>query len=215
MSPRVFPETIETDSLALRRLSRDAVDPRDLYDRLGADAEGVDDVFAHVPQEPFATLGDAREWLVEAETGWDDGEVAQYGAFPTDGEAATAAPAAGEFAGFAALDVAWERRTGRPGVILARPFWGDGYAGECATALTDLALNRLDLDAVAVGYEAGNDRSRRVVESFVERYGGRKDGVLRNRTPLGDEIRDHHRYTVTRAEYRRAGGEDPDVTFDG
>lgn len=201
----MFPDAIETDSVVLRRLCRDAVDPRTLYDRFGAGAEEVDEVFAHVPQEPFASLRDAREWLDEAEAEWDDGEVAQYGVFPSDDE----------FAGFAALAVAWERRTGRPGVILARPFWGEGYAAECATALTDLALDRLDLEAVAIGYEAGNDRSKRVVEPFVERYGGQKDGVLRNRTPVGDEVRDHHRFTVTRAEYRRAGGADSDVTFDG
>ena len=70
-------------------------------------------------------------------------------------------------------------------------------------ALLRLAFDRLDLELVAIGYEDGNEKSKRAIEKFVETVGGQYDGVLRNRTPLGDEIADHHRYTVTREQYQQ------------
>ena len=70
-------------------------------------------------------------------------------------------------------------------------------------ALTELAFNRLDLELVAIGYEEGNERSQRAVEKFIDVVGGQYDGVLRNWTPIGDEIADHHRYTVTQGQYQQ------------
>lgn len=81
---------------------------------------------------------------------------------------------------------------------------GNGFAGECLRALTELSLDRLNLELVATGYESGNERSERAVEKFVDAVGGQYDGVVRNRTPVGDAILDHHRYTVTREQYRNA-----------
>ncbi|WP_331714081.1 GNAT family protein [Halobacterium sp. CBA1126] len=86
-------------------------------------------------------------------------------------------------------------------MTLDRPFWGEGYASDAADALAELAFETLDLDVVAIGYERGNERSERFVESFVERHGGQYDGVLRNWTRVGDDVLDHHRYTVTREQY--------------
>ena len=46
-----------------------------------------------------------------------------------------------------------------------------------------------------VTHEVGNEKSRRAVESYVERFGGRASD---------SDDPDQRRYTVTRAEYRRA-----------
>lgn len=186
----VFPERIDTESLTLRRLS-DA-DPFELYGCFAADSDDAAGVFEHVPQEPYATVKEAHDDLVDARSDWEDGDDAEYGVYP----------AADTLAGRAVLVPEWDRRTGRLGVILARPFWGEGYAGECALALTELAFDRLDLELVAIGHEAGNERSNGAVQKFVESVGGQYDGVLRNWTPIGDEIADHHRYTVSREEFR-------------
>ena len=56
---------------------------------------------------------------------------------------------------------------------------------------------------MAIVHEDGNEKSERAIEEFVETAGGQYNGVLRNRTPLYDEITDHHRYTVTREQYQQ------------
>ena len=189
----MFPKHIETDSLDLRQLSPDTVDVFELYELFAAGSEGVEAVFEYVPQEPYETVKDARGRLEKAESRWANRESAQYGVYADE-----------DLAGYAGLFLEWERHSGRLGFTFGREFWGNGYAGECAMALTELAFDRLDLGLVAIGYEDGNENSKRAIEKHIDRVGGQYDGLLRNWTPLGDEVADHHRYTVTREEYRRA-----------
>lgn len=191
----MFPETIETDSLTLNPLRETYVDVFDLYDLFAEESEGVADVFEYVPQEPYTSVKDARDRLGKAETAWEEADAAQYAVYTADDD----------LIGYAALSIEWERRTGTLGFILAKPYWGQGYAGECSMALIELAFNRLDLELVAIGYEEGNERSQRAVEKFIDAVGGQYDGVLRNWTPIGDEIADHHRYTVTQGQYQQTG----------
>ena len=67
--------------------------------------------------------------------------------------------------------------------------------------------DRLPRLAIAEPVEDGNDRSRRPVETYVEADGGGYDGPVRNATVRPDgRIIDHHRYTVTEAQYRDAAG---------
>ncbi|WP_089784782.1 GNAT family N-acetyltransferase [Natronobacterium haloterrestre] len=189
----MFPELLETDSLVLERFCRDRVNVTELYDLFREAREDVADVFEYVPQEPYATVKEVHDQLTDAEAEWDDRESAQYAVYADD-----------ELAGYTGLFPEWNRHTGRIGFILGKPYWGNGYAGDCATAMTELAFDRLGLETVAIGYEDGNKRSERAIEKFVESAGGQYDGRLRNWTPIGDRIADHHRYTVTREEFRRA-----------
>jgi len=189
----MFPEHVETASLELRQLCTSEVDVFELYDLFAAGSDGVEEVFESVPQEPYDTVRDASERLEKAESRWADGEQAQYGVY-----------AGGDLAGYAGLFPEWERQSARIGFILGREFWGNGYAGEIAMALTEVAFDRLDLAVVAIGYEQGNERSERAVEKFVDRVGGQYEGTLRNWTPLGEEVADHHRYSVTREEFEDA-----------
>lgn len=186
----MFPDTIETDSLTLAQFTEANVDVFELYD-LFTQSDDARDVFRHVPQEPYSSVKDARDTLDKAETAWEETEAAQYAAYTTDDT----------LAGYAVLSINWARQTGDLGFIFAKPYWGHGYAGECAIALTELAFDRLDLELVSMGYEEGNDRSKQAVEKFIDAVGGQYDGVLRNWTPIGDEIADHHRYTVMKEQY--------------
>lgn len=183
----MFPQTVRTDSLTLRQFTESNVDVTELYD-LFADCEDTRDVFRYVPQEPYSSVTEARDELDGADTAWEEAEAARYAVYTADDA----------LAGYAVLSTDWSRRTGDLGFVFAKPYWGRGYAGECATALTELAFDSLDLELVSIGHEEGNDRSKRAVEKFVDAVGGRYDGVLRNWTPIGDDIVDHHRYTVTR-----------------
>jgi len=150
----MFPEHIETESLELRQLSEASVDVFELYELFSDSRGDVTEVFEHVPQEPYATVNETRERLQKAQSAWDDGDAAQYAIVTADEE----------LAGFTGLFLEWERKSARIGFILGKPYWGNGYAGECAMALTDLAFDRLDLELVAIGHEAGNERSNRAIE---------------------------------------------------
>lgn len=188
----MFPETLETESLMLEQFCEDHVDVFELYDLFRADADGIEDVIEYVPQDPYRTPKEAAEDLAEFEDHWEDRAEAQYAVFADD-----------NLAGHTGIVLEWKRRSGRLGLILDSEYWGRGYARECAMALTELAFERLDLDLVAIGHETGNDRSMRAIEKYIESVGGQKDGVLRNWTPVGDDLLAHHRYTVTKEEYER------------
>ena len=193
----MFPREIETDRLRLERLCHDTVDVYEYYE-LWATAHP--EVFEHLSATPFATVKEASDEIDDAETFWDDGHTATYLVRPKEGEAH-----AGVLAGRTSLDCEWDRGVGRLGIMLSRPFWGRGYSGERAGALLELAFERLHLSVVSVNHRDGNERSRRAIEKYVDEYGGQYDGVKRDaRTP--DEIEIHHRYSVTRAEYRDAVG---------
>ena len=189
----MFPETIETDRLTLTRFCQSNVDTFALYSLFADGEESTVGVFEYVPQEPHRSVKDAHDQLAEAKAKWSEHQAAQYAVYTP----------AGDLTGYAVLSIDWDRRTGTLGFILAKSFWGQGYAGECAMALTELAFDRLDLDIVAIGYEEGNQRSKRPVEKYIDTVGGQYDGILRNWTPIGDDIADHYRYTVTEEQYRR------------
>lgn len=190
----MFPEHLETDTLVFKRFCERQVDVFDLYDLFAEDADGVEDVFRYVPQEPFTSVKEARDQLVEAESSWDEAESAQYAVYTDDDT----------LAGYMGLFLEWDRQLARMGFTLGKQHWGNGYAGECATALTDLAFDRLDLDVVAIDHADGNERSKRAIEKFIDSVGGQYDGVLRNWMSIGDGVADHHRYTVTREQYQKS-----------
>lgn len=189
----MFPRTLETDALILTQFCETQVDLFDLYDLFTEERDGTADVFEYVPQEPYSSVKDAYDQLIEAEGSWEEAESAQYAVHTGNNV----------LVGHTGLVFEWERRIARIGFTLGKQYWGRGYAGECATALTDLAFERLDLDVVALDYADGNERSKRAIEKFIETVGGQYDGILRNWASIGDEIADHHRYTITQEQYRQ------------
>jgi hypothetical protein len=82
-----------------------------------------------------------------------------------------------------------------------RGTWSTRRRSGAATPTASRGTRRSTLALVAVGYEDGNERSKRLVEAFAAEYGGRYDGRLCNWTPVGDRVLDHHRYSVSRAEW--------------
>lgn len=187
----MFPEHLETERLTLSQFCHDCVDAGTLYELFAASTDDSAAVFEYVPQTPFQTFKDAHDMIERAESSWETGEMAMYAVYRSNEE----------LAGYAALSLEWERRTGTIGMILAPPYWGREYAGECADLLTELAFEHLDLELVTIGYEKGNEKSERMVEKYIETYGGQYDGLLRNWTPIDDTVLDHHRYTVTQEQY--------------
>jgi RimJ/RimL family protein N-acetyltransferase len=193
----MFPERLETERLSLVRFGHDTVDLHELYRALSADE--MERVSRFMPWEPHATIRETYEFVERAEERWEDHRRATYAIRPREGE-----PDAGAYAGNATLAFDWRRRTAKPGIWLRKPFWGRGYSGERAAALLELAFDELDLELVAVTHNVANENARRSIERYVDRFGGQRDGLLRNWTPYRGEVADAYRYTITRDGYREA-----------
>lgn len=188
----MFPTEIETERLRLVRLCREHVTARELYEYMSTEAPTIDEINEYVHWEPHRTLQETHDYLEEVEQLWDDRTQATYLVSAKEEDA---------LAGVTNLRIGWERRAAELGIWLRPPYWGRGYAGERAGALFELAFDRLDLELVGAAHQTGNEKSKRAIEKYVDRHGGQYDGILRNWIPKGDEVRDIHRYTVSREQY--------------
>lgn len=202
----MFPAAIETERLRLERLDREHVDPFEVYEvSSGSD---MNEVWRYTPFDPHETVHEAAEYVDEAVERWESAESADYAIRPREGE-----DGAGEFVGSGFLNTEWDRRTGRLGIWLAKPFWGRGYSEERAAALLALAFARLDLQMVAVTHNVDNEKSRRAVEKYVDRFGGRREGVLRNFVAYGEGVSDEVRYSISREEWLEHRPDEVDIRF--
>lgn len=197
----LFPERVETDRLVLEALRPDTVDPLTYYEH--ASGAAADEVTTYLPWDPHEHPKETLDALRDAEAAREAGEHAEYVIRPRDGE-----DGAGTFAGTTGIYPKWDRQTATFGIWLRPRFWGRGYSGERAAAMLRLAFDRLDLKFVAVSHIDGNEKSRRAVETYIERFGGQHEGLLRNWQVNDDgTVVDMHRYTITHAQYTAATGE--------
>jgi ribosomal-protein-alanine N-acetyltransferase len=193
----VFPEHLETDRLRLDRLCRDNVSARAYYDAFGARRDDVAEETRYLPWDPLESVGEAADRLDHFERQWEERERAEYLIRPKEGE-----QGAGEIAGTAGLICEWDKDLAMPAIWLRKPFWGRGYSGERADALLELAVDRLDFGVVAIPLHRDNEKSYSAVERYVERHGGRYEGLLRHHAGRYDEPVDHHRFSISQSEYR-------------
>ena len=197
----MFPETIETDRLRLTRLCRDRVSPSEFYAVAGrGQTETIDEETQFVSWNPHEHPKESADVLDSFEEAWDEGESATYAIYPREGE-----PGSGELAGNTGLNLHWETQRAELGIWLRKPFWGRGYSGERAAALLEVAFDRLDLEVVSVAHVPENDNSQRAIERYVDRFGGRREGRLRNELRDSDgRIHDVVRYSISCDEWASA-----------
>lgn len=189
----MFPERIETDRLELTALTPETVDVLDYYAICSGNAgDDVDALTEYLPWDPHDTPKETKEYLDGLADRRAAGENAEYLVEPLSDD---------RIAGAVGLAPHWDRRTGELGIWLREPFWGRGYYGEAFAELARVAFDQLDLEAVEIVHRHGNEKSRRATEKFVERWGGRHEGRLRNYWTGPGDIADAHRYTVTREEW--------------
>jgi len=201
----MFPETIETERLRFRPRWPEEVDVHECYAICSADP-GIDEVTEYVTWSPHETIEETQEFLERGKSRWEDSEAAGYVIRPKGGE-----DGAGDVAGFTGFGIDWDKRTAVLGLWLRKRFWGRGYSGERAAALCEVAFDHLDLEIVAVSHHPDNEQSERAIEKYVDRFGGRREGVLRNQLEyLDGSVHDEVRYTISQAEWRKAtdGGTD-------
>lgn len=193
----LFPESLTTERLEMKRLTSDSVTLRELHGLFGEPEEGRNEELRHLMQEPYQTLNgtaDFRDWL---ESAWNEGNVASYTIRPAEGE-----PDAGAFAGLTTLEVDWDRSAAELGVVLDQQFWNRGYSQERAKALCRVAFRQLGLEIVEITSSVDNDLAKSSIDSYINDIGGHYVGVLHNHVvDDNDERIDCHRYTITRQEY--------------
>lgn len=83
------------------------------------------------------------------------------------------------------------------GYLLGRPHWGFGYMHEALQALLDYAFNRMNLNRLEADIDPRNLASAKT----LERLGFKREGHLRERWIVGDEITDTWLYGLLRREW--------------
>lgn len=202
----VFPRRLETDRLVFERVCHERIDPFSLYEFLLR--EGWQEAAAeHMPWFRFERLDQVVEFVDEAEQQWAEGDTARYLLRSKDED--------GVIVGTTAYGPEWKARRAGSGIVLATEYWGRGYGTERASAFVELTFERYDLDAYYATCAAGNERSRRMIERYVDRYGGRHEGLLRQHSPRPDgEVTDQHRFTILQDEYEVATADVETLAFD-
>lgn len=196
----LFPAELSSERLRYERVYPGETDSFEVYEAAGHRADRIDEVTRYLTWDPHRTPKASQGFVEVAGEQFDANEGAHYVVRPREGE-----DGAGTFAGTTGLSVDWDRETATLGLWLRPQFWGRGYSGERAARFFELAFDRLDLALVAVEHDADNDQSRRAIERYVERFGGRKEGLLRNGATRQDGTAyDVVRYSVSREEWRTA-----------
>jgi len=97
---------------------------------------------------------------------------------------------------------AFDRRNHRceMGYILAHPHWGKGYMVEALTALLGYAFGPLELHRVEADIHPDNIASERI----LQRLHFQKEGHLRERWFVGDEVSDSIIYGLLRKDWEAA-----------
>jgi len=192
----MFPSSFETERLRFERFCGANVSARELYDLVSYRSDTIETEAEYLPWNPVRTVDDAAQRIEEYERQWADRERAEWLIRPKQGE-----DGADAIAGSAGLLFRWDRDSALPAIWLREPFWGRGYSGERADALLRIAFEELDIGVVAVPIHGENERSRRAVEKYVDRHGGRYEGLLRNHATRDDGPVNHYRSSISRAEY--------------
>jgi RimJ/RimL family protein N-acetyltransferase len=208
----VFPETMRTPRLRYERVD-DAVDAFERYEWTRSSRDARERETAYVTQQPDPHPKATRDELDAFGEAFDDAERATWAVLlrpgEPDAEGDPVEPDDRVHVGVASLDALWAKRRVHTGVSLYRPYWGRGYAGERASALLKVAFDVLGLEVASVAHFEGNENSRRQMETWVTRFGGREDGYFRNWVPRDGGDREPwnlRAYSITAADYSDAGG---------
>jgi RimJ/RimL family protein N-acetyltransferase len=192
----LFPTELESERLRYEHLNPEAFDPMELYQHVQAGAPHIDEITEYVTWDPHEHPRQTHDWVRQQGEAFENGDGVTYVVRPKDGEHA------GEFAGLSGLGIDWDRQTAELGIWLRKPFWGRGYSGERAGRLLELAFDHLDLEVVTVSHDPENDKSRKAIQAYVDRFGGQKEGRLRNDIVMNGEPRDSIRYSIAAEEWK-------------
>ena len=195
MPPTLFPTRIESDRLWFERISPDTVDLFEFYEFVTSDA-WQEDATEHMPWFRCDRLDEVHEFVSTANEAWEAADTARYLLRTVDDR---------ELIGITGYGPEWEARRAGSGVVLASDQWGIEYGLERASVFVELTFELYDLDAYYATCAAANERSRRMIEKYVDTYGGRYEGLLRQHSPRPNgDVTDQHRFSILRSEFEEA-----------
>lgn len=192
----LFPTELESSRLRYEHLHPDSFDSMELYQHVQAGAPHIDKITAHLNWDPHEHPKETVDWVSQCGENYESGEGVSYVLRPKEGERG------GELAGLTGLGIDWDCKRAELGIWLRKPFWGRGYSGERAGRMLELAFDRLDLEVVTVSHDPENENSRNAIQSYVDRFGGHKEGRLRNDIVMNGEPRDSIRYSIAVEEWQ-------------
>jgi [ribosomal protein S5]-alanine N-acetyltransferase len=105
----------------------------------------------------------------------------------------------GEFCGGAGLRIERWQHQGELGYWLGVPYWGKGYATECARAVVHYGFDDLKLHRIYASHLAHNPASGRV----LQKIGMRREGRLRAHIFKWDKFYDAEFYGILSTDPRR------------
>ncbi|WGS47648.1 GNAT family N-acetyltransferase (plasmid) [Burkholderia sp. JSH-S8] len=176
--------TLTTARLTLRPLKEE--DAHALFE-IWSDAEAM----RYFSFSVMVSLDEARERVARKLTTAADG---------TDFNCVLESRATGEVLGECALfHTNAQCRRAEIGFSLKRRHWGSGYMGEAAAALVEHAFGALNLNRLEADIDPRNVASARV----LERLGFVREGLLRERWIVGNEVSDSALYGLLGRERRR------------
>jgi RimJ/RimL family protein N-acetyltransferase len=177
------PIVIPTESLTLRFLSE-------------ADLPAVYDIFSH-PEvmrywsyPPWNDISQAQQWLIEVQEGYRTRNDIQFGI-----ERHADHVLVGTCTLFQFHPVS---RRAELGYALGRPYWGFGYMHTALQALLGYTFQTLNLNRLEADIDPRNLASART----LERLGFQKEGYLRERWIVNDEVSDTALYGLLRREWQ-------------
>lgn len=169
--------------LTLRRLDED--DVAALFN-IFSDAE----VMRYWSTLPMTHLDEARQKVTASLEGYRTGDALQLGIEHT---------AERVLIGTCTLfSFHWTSRRAEIGYSLARAYWGTGYMNEALTSLIDHAFGALQLRRLEADIDPRNERSAK----SLERLGFQREGYLRERWMVGEEVSDSALYGLLAREWR-------------
>ena len=203
----MFPGMFSTSRLSFERFCRRNISAKEVYDVISTDSPTIVEETKYLPWNPARTVHEAEERIDNFQTQWEDRSRAEWLIREEDGTDEL------PFIGSTGIICQWEKDLALFAIWLRKPYWGQGYSGERADALLKIAFELLDFDVVGIPLHSENTKSYNAVGKYVERHGGRYEGVLRNHAGRYEEPADHHRFTISQKEYRSADGVETTVTL--
>ena len=172
---------LETSRLILRK-----VRPDDLH---AVHAYASDPaVTEHLVWEPHRTMDETRRSIGETVRRYEDGQLAPWAIQLHDGARMIGT------CGF----VVWYRHDARAEIayVVARPYWGRGYATEAVRAVVDFGFAQMGLNRIEGRCMVENAASSRVMEKAGMRY----EGTMRQQILAKGRFRDVKLYAILRED---------------
>jgi RimJ/RimL family protein N-acetyltransferase len=181
------PIVIETENLTLRSINE-------------ADLPAVYEIFSH-PEvmrywsyPPWTDRSQAEQWLSRVQEGYRTQTALQLGIERRADHILVGTCTLFQFE-------ATSRRA-EIGYALGRPYWGSGYMHMALKALLQYAFQTLDLNRLEADIDPRNGASAKT----LERLGFQKEGHLRERWIVNDEVSDTALYGLLRRDWQERFG---------